>query len=248
MVTPMPERPISKAPARAQSGIGCFNERTLHFNIKEWYSLPGDRFEIKIDGYLIDLVRDYQDGGQLLIEIQTGNFLAIRRKLRILLDRHQVRLVYPITKEKWIIKITAAGEVISRRKSPKAGHPLDLFNELLRIPDLINHQNFSLEVLMVQVEEFRCADGKGSWRRDGVSIKDRRLLDVYERYPFNTRDDFKRLLPEDISRPFSNRKLAESLGRSVYLARKMTYCLKKMGVIKEIGKNRNELLFEVEQS
>ena len=192
MVKPVPERPIAN-----QLGIGSFNERTLHFNIKEWYSLPGDRFEIKIDGYCIDLVRDYQGDRQLLIEIQTGNFLAIRRKLKTLLNRYQIRVVYPIAKEKRIIKVTAAGEVIGSRKSPKEGHPLDLFNELLRIPDLINHQNFSLEVLMVKVEEFRCADGKGSWRRDGVSIKDRRLIDVYERYSFNTPDDFRRLIPDD---------------------------------------------------
>lgn len=225
-------------------GIGVANEGTLHSNIKAWYSLPGDRFEVKLDGYIVDLVRELPGSEFLLIEIQTGNFPAIRRKLRILLKSRKVRLVYPVAKEKLIVKLTPAGQVLSRRKSPKEGHPLDLFNELLRMPDIINHENFSLEVLMVKIEEIRCADGKGSWRRGGVSIKDRRLLDVCGHYEFNTSDDFLRFLPDNLPRPFSNKNLAQSLGRSIHVARKVTYCLKKMGLISEVGKKGNELLFD----
>lgn len=226
-------------------GIGVSNEGTLHANIKEWYSLPGDRFEVKVDGYIVDLVRECPGDEMLLIEIQTGNFPAIRRKLRILLNHRKVRLVYPVAKEKLIIKLNPAGQVVSSRKSPKEGHPLELFNELLRMPDIINYENFSLEVLMVKVEEIRCTDGKGSWRRGGVSIKDRRLLEVCERHQFNTSADFIRFLPEDLPRPFSNKHLAHCLGRSIYMARKVSYCLKKMGLIQEVGKKGNELLFEV---
>ncbi len=239
MAESVKEASVPKVP-----GIGVSNERTLHSNIKEWYSLPGDRFEVKVDGYIVDLVRDFPGNELLLIEIQTGNFPAIRHKLKVLLNHRKVRLVYPVAKEKLIIKLNPAGQVISRRRSPKEGHPLDLFNELLRMPDVVNHENFSLEVLMVKVEEIRCADGKGSWRRGGVSIKDRRLLEVYERYEFNSRDDFIRFLPEDLPRPFSNKHLAQSLGRSVHVARKVTYCLKKIGLIREVGKKGNELLFE----
>jgi hypothetical protein len=226
-------------------GIGVSNEGTLHANIKKWYSLPGDRFEVKVDGYIVDLVRECPGNELLLIEVQTGHFPAIRRKLRALLQSRKVCLVYPVAKEKRIIKITPEGEVLSSRKSPKEGHPLELFNELLGMPDIIDHENFSLEVLMVKVEEIRCADGKGSWRRGGVSIKDRRLLEVCERHQFNTSADFIRFLPEDLPRPFSNKQLAHSLGRSIYLARKVSYCLKKIGLIREVGKKGNELLFEV---
>lgn len=226
-------------------GIGVSNEGTLHANIKEWYSLPGDRFEVKVDGYIVDLVREGPENELLLIEIQTGNFPSIRRKLRTLLQSRKVHLVYPVAKEKRIIKITPEGEVLSNRKSPKEGHPLELFNELLGMPDIINHENFSFEVLMVKVEEIRCADGKGSWRRGGVSIKDRRLLEVCECHRFNTSHDFIKFLPEDLPRPFSNKHLAHSLGRSVHIARKLSYCLKKMGLIREVGKKGNELLFEI---
>lgn len=240
----MPKSKAASPPSKWQ-GINLSNEGTLHANIKEWYSLPGDRFEEKVDGFIVDLVREGPGEELLLIEVQTGNFPAIRRKLQTLLKTRKVCLVYPVAREKVIIKLDKSGRIASRRKSPKEGRDLELFNELVRMPDIINHENFSLEVLMVKVEEIRCADGKGSWRRGGVSIQDRRLVEVYERRQFNTSADFIKFLPDGLPRPFSNKNLAHALGQSIYLARKVTYCLKKMGVIKETGKKGNELLFEI---
>ena len=82
------------------SGIGLLNEKPLHTSLKEWYSKPGDRFEVEVDGFVIDIVRD-----DLLLEIQTANFASIKSKLISLVRTHRVRLIYPIAKEKWIIKL-----------------------------------------------------------------------------------------------------------------------------------------------
>ena len=38
--------------------------KPLHASLKAWYAEAGDRFEVAVDGYVIDLVRD-----DLLIEI-----------------------------------------------------------------------------------------------------------------------------------------------------------------------------------
>ena len=121
------------------------NEHSLHSAIKDWYSLPNDRFEVKIDGFIIDIQR-----GDLLIEVQTKSFHAIKRKLSSLVENHQVRLVYPIPERKWIIRITESGESVSKRKSPRRGKLVDLFYELVSIPNLIARENFSLEVLMIE--------------------------------------------------------------------------------------------------
>jgi hypothetical protein len=69
-----------------------------------------------------------------------------------------------------------------RRKSPRRGKLEDLFLELVRIPHLINHPNLTLEVLLIREEEIRHADGKGSWRRRGVSIIDHRLLEIIDNH------------------------------------------------------------------
>ena len=52
-------------------------EYSLHAGIEEWYSGLGGRVEVKGDDFIVDVVKD-----GLLIEIQTRNLSAIRRKLR----------------------------------------------------------------------------------------------------------------------------------------------------------------------
>src|ERR1044072_4466608 len=133
------------------STIGLVNEKPLHASLKQWYARPGDRFEVPVDGFVIDIVRD-----DLLIEIQTGNFSAIKSKLNNLARSHRVRLIYPIVQEKWIIRsATGNGARSIRRKSPKRGRMEDLFWELVSIPQLLSNPNFSLEVLMISQEEVR---------------------------------------------------------------------------------------------
>lgn len=220
--------------------IGLLNEKSLHSDIKYWYSQPGDRLEATVNNFVIDIRRD-----DLLIEIQTTNFSSISNKLRSLLKNFRVRLVYPIAREKWIKKYSENGELIHRRKSPKRGKLHDIFKELIRIPTLINHQNFSLEVLMITSEEIRWDDGKGSWRRKGVSIKDRKLLEVMESLMFTQRTDFLFALPDNLDSPFSNRSFANLTGISIYTVRKITYSLRKMGLIQQVGKRGNEKLFEL---
>lgn len=221
------------------TGIGVANESSLHAALKAQYALPGDRVEVEMDGFIVDIARE-----DLLIEIQTANFASVRQKLRRLLRSHRLQLVYPIAEEKWIVKIAPADSaIISRRKSPKRGTVYDLFQELVRMPDLVNYMGFSLVVLMTRQEEIRCPDGQGSWRRKGVSIKDRRLLEIIRQVKFADRNDFVRLLPADLDQPFSNRDLAAWLGLSVSLARRMTYCLRKMGAIEVAGQADHERLF-----
>jgi hypothetical protein len=223
--------------SRNRPGFG--NEGSLHSSVKRWYSILGDKFEVWVDGFVVDIVR-----GDLLIEVQTGNFSAIKKKLWSLVEDHNVRLVYPIPRRKWIVRVDSDGRVIRRRRSPKKGRLTDLFDELVRIPSLINKENFSLEALMIEEEEIWCNDGRGSWRRRGVSIKDRKLLDVFESVVFKDREVFLGLLPGDLLQPFSNRSLAETLRIPVRQSRRMTYCLRKMGVAQVVGKNGNAFLFE----
>ena len=215
-------------------------EYSLHSEIKDWYKISGDELEVKVKDFRIDILRD-----KLLIEIQTGNFTSIKKKLLKLLLNNQVRLVYPIAKLKWIVHVSRLGEFVRRRKSPKKGKLLDLFHELVHAPSLIKDRNFSLEVLLIKEEELRCYDGRGSWRRRGVSVKDRKLLRVFERFVFEDSRDFLGFLPEELDEYFTNEVLALKLGISIGLASKITYCLRRMGAISIAGKKRNELLFQV---
>ncbi len=92
-----------------------------------------------------------------MIEIQTGNFAALKRKLPSLLENHRVRLIYPIAQAKWITRVKADGKTqVSRRKSPRRGALEDVFVELVSLPELMAHPNFTLEVVLIHEEEWRC--------------------------------------------------------------------------------------------
>src|SRR5262245_23712671 len=107
--------------------IGSLNEKSLHAALKAWCLQPGDQTEVPVEGYIIDIVR-----GDLLIEIQTRNFSALKAKLLKLTAQSPVRLIYPITLQEWIVKLPTNGhETPSRRKSPKRGTLFHIFEELV---------------------------------------------------------------------------------------------------------------------
>lgn len=218
-------------------------EYSLHTEIKELYSVPGSQLEVKVDDFIIDVVN--KDG--LLIEIQTRNLYAIKNKLKKLLLTNQVKLVYPIAKIKWIVYVSESGKVLKKRKSPKKGKIIDLFGEMVHLPELITHNNFSFEVLLFEEQELRCNDGKGSWRRKGVSIIDRKLLKVLDIAIFEDRTDFLKILPENLGDPFTNKELAKKMGVPIRLAQKITYCLRKMSALSIIGKKKRENLLTVSE-
>ncbi|MBN2543634.1 hypothetical protein JXI42_12280 [bacterium] len=221
--------------------IGSLNESSLHNEIKEWYAKPTDQLEGIVGNYIVDILRD-----DLIIEIQTANFAAIKTKLLNLLKEYKVKLVYPIPALKWIVNISPkTGESISRRRSPRRGKMTDMFDELLRIPKVFIKANFTFEVLFIEEEEIRCNDKMGSWRRKGVSIKDRKLLKVIETVQFSKKSDFIKLIPLELEKPFTNKTLAKALNISIYQVRRMTYALKKIGTIKETGKKGRELLYDI---
>ena len=210
--------------------IGTLGEKSLHADLKDWYAEPNDGVEVLVDGFHIDLVRDDE-----LIEIQTANFYAIKSKLAKLLVDHKVRLIYPIARERWIVRVDKEGHQLKRRKSPKRGKLGDLFDELVSMPALVPDANLVIEVLLIQDEIVWMNDGRGSWRRKGWSLSDRRLLSVLESRVMKWPQSYKDYVPASLASGFTNRDLAKSMGSPVARARKITYCLSRMGVISCIG-------------
>ncbi|HHX42965.1 MAG TPA: hypothetical protein GX714_03115, partial [Chloroflexi bacterium] len=129
------------------------------------------------------------------------------------------------------------------RKSPKRGRVEEVFAELVRFPALIHHPHFALEVLLTREEEVRCDDGQGSWRRQGWSIVDRRLLGVDARIRLDSAADLCALLPTDLPQPFTTQDLATALGIRRRLAQQMAYCLREMGAIAVVGRKGRAWLY-----
>ena len=224
------------------AGIGLLNEKELHASLKQWYARPGDKLEVPVDGFVIDIVRE-----NLLIEIQTRNLAAINSKLTRLTHSHQVRLIYPIVKEKWIVRqgptnLSGTNNIARvRRKSPKRGRLEDLFWELVSIPQLLANPNFSLEVLMIREEEMRRHDRR---RRKGWVLEGRRLLEVLDQHLFTRAEDWLAFLPAELT-SFTTVELATGIEANRELAQKLAYCLRHAKMIELIGRRGRANLYRV---
>lgn len=217
------------------------SESSLHAALKSWYATPDGVQEVWVDGYWIDV-----QIADLLIEIQTQRFDVIQEKLLRLLDDYQIRLVHPIAAEKWIVYLLEDSEsAVNRRKSPRHGRWEHIFLELVRVPSLLAHPNFSLEILLIREEEIRQDDGRGSWRRRGVSIKDRSLIEILERKLITSPNDLRQFLPPSLESPFTNQQLAIQLGINHNLAAKISYCMRSLNLLQTVGKRRNANLYSI---
>ena len=217
--------------------IGTLAEKGLHADIKDFLVRPGDEIEKPVEGFVADIFRDGQ-----IIEVQTGNFAAIRRKLSHLLGYYPVHLVHPIAAERIVVRQDGAGRELSRRRSPKTGRPIDIFEELVYIRDLAMHPNLTFEILMTREEVIRRQDPRRR-RWHGWYIHDRRLVEVLESITLASYRDFRGLLPANLDIPFTNGELAKALGCRHRQAGNITYTMRRMGILREVGKRGRSILY-----
>jgi hypothetical protein len=228
------------------SHIGTLAEKSLHAQLKQLYTQPGDRLEHALDGYVIDIARPGADESApdfSCIEIQTRGLGNMKAKLHSLLPQRPVQVVLPIAAETTIVRMDKGGAILSRRKSPKHGSLLHVFAELVSLPALLDHPHFALEVLLTCEEQIWRDDGLGSWRRKHWSLYDRRLLAVTDSTLLACPGDCAALLPNNLPDHFTCRDLAAAAGLPHALAQKMAYCLRQMGMLNPVGKQGNALVY-----
>lgn len=183
-------------------------EGPLHAAVKAMLAAPGDRLEVPVDRFVIDLIR--ADGE--LVEVQTGGFGPLGAKLDALLDRHRFRIVHPVAAARRIVRVDEHGEVLSIRRSPKCGTVVEVFEKLTVFPSLLTHPNLTVEVLLLGEDHIRAA---------GPVIVRRRTRDPGARHR------------RSHSAPASWLPL---LGCSMQLAQRTAYCLRAINIIEAGGK------------
>ncbi len=216
----------------------------MHAALKRRHAHDRSEFEVALDGYVIDLVQRTPNGGVArLIEIQTGNFAHMRDKLRDLVERYPVHLVHPIAVDTWIVMHDTHDEVVSRRKSPAhAGYP-HVFSELMAFPDLIDHKNFTLEVVLTREDEWRVPlatpKKKRRWRAKTWRSIGRHLLEVLDWQIFECGADLLSLVPPELPAEFTVPQLTAAWHAPRWLAQRAVYCLLKCGALARVGKKGN---------
>jgi hypothetical protein len=221
-------------------------ETSLHRRLKSVYADHRQRVEVTLGRFRIDAI-----AGKWLVEIQHGSLAAIRNKIKRLVEHHQVLVVKPIVATKKLVKRGRKnGPIIARRRSPKRGSLVDLFDQLVYFTSVFPHRNLALEAVLVDVEEWRYpGHGRRRYRRAGdFRVEDQKLLGVRQSCRLKRAADLWRLLPRcELKCPFDTGDLAKQLGTERWVAQRIAYVLRKTGAVRQVGKKGNSLLYEYNQ-
>ncbi len=222
-------------------GIGTYKENTLHNVLKNYFEPHNENHEIKIGNFVADIV-----GENGVIEIQTGSFNAMRKKLTAFLEVCDVTIVYPMCKVKWLYNIDDnTGEVISKRKSPKKGTVQDAFFELYRIKNFLNNERLHFKLIVLEEAHYQTINkvsyrGK-KYRIDRVPIEIIEEIDIFDKY------DYKKLIPKELytSETFTAKDFAKSSKCSHRIAQIGLNILFSIDVVERVGKDKNAFLYKV---
>ncbi len=215
-------------PDTPDHNIGTQSEGSLHAALKLHMSAPGDRFEVPLHGFVVDVLR-----GDTCIEIQTSGFASMGRKLDRLLPDFHVHVVHPVAVSSWIQRREQ-----KTRKSPKHGDVYDVFAELVSVPTMLDHPNLTIEVLLVEVDVIKVPDPAMRRRRGGWRTVDRRLRAIVGSHGFRTTHDLVALLPGDLPGEWTTKDLAGCAGIARRSAQQMAYVLKANELITEVRRDR----------
>lgn len=231
---------VHRGPGDGEPHIGTLNEGSLHAELKTLLAEPGDEFEVPVGRFVVDIRRH-----DLLIEIQTGSFAAMARKLDVVLDTHRVLVVHPVAVSTYLVRPERRP-----RRSPKKGSILSVLDELVSVPTLIDHPNFAVRVALVDVEAVQRADpgarrGRGGWR-----TVDRRLRTLHRWHDLRSVEDLVALLPPGLPEIFTTADVADAGEEHRGLdprchrpsrdqARKLLYCLRALDVADVVDRRRD---------
>lgn len=222
------------------AGIGTLGEKTMHAVIKRYIEPDITKHEQKMGAYVVDVAT----GGKIF-EIQTGQFNRLIPKLDRLLPSNRMTIVHPIQARKWLMWVDPdTGERSAPRLSPRRGKPCDVFRELYRIKPYLLHPNFSLVLLMTDLEEYRYLNGwsrdrkRGSHRKDRIPVRLQQIICVEP-------PDFSALLPPDLPAAFTSADFAKAAKVSRRLAQVSLNVLNSVGTIQKSGKSGRMHLYHL---
>lgn len=225
-------RDVIGADAGRGGGIGRLGERALH-RILKLAAEPDETFhEVPLLGSVADIYRQGQ-----VVEIQTRSYEKLIPKLEKFLPVASVRVVCPLAARKivrWIDPLT--GEITSGRKSPKKGTVYDAGTELYKIRYFLSHPSFSLEIVLLDMEEFRLLSGWDKSRKRGAKRAERIPVTLVLDSVFSRPSDLISLIPPQLADGFSIHAFAMCTGQSYHGAYQWIRIFTELGLLRRTEK------------
>lgn len=224
---------------REKVGIGTLGEKTLHAVIKHYFEPYTGSHEIKLGGYVADIV-----GEKGIIEIQTRSFDKLRKKLESFLAVTAVTVVYPVASTKWLLWLdSTTGEATKKRKSPKKGTPYEAFFELYKIKQLLTHENMRLCIVMLDIEEYRMLDGWSKDKKKGSTRYERIPIGIVDEIYINSKNDYHKLIPSGLPDRFTAKDFKKSSGQSLRCAQTALNILHHIGTVERVARLGNAFVY-----
>ena len=159
---------------------------------------------------------------------------------------YHVTVVYPLPFNKWLSWVNPDnGEVQGRRKSPRHFTEYDAFYELYKIKSYLKNPNLSINLVLMDMEEYKLLNGwsydkkRGSTRYDRVPVGIRRIV------KFDRIEDYMQLVPADLKEDFTVKDFAMAAGVSVEASRYTLNILNYLEIVKRTGRVKNGYVYNV---
>ena len=176
-------------------GIGTLGEKALHAIIKSYYDDDIEHQEIEVCGFVADIFSENK-----IIEIQTGSFERLNKKLEKYLELFDVTVVYPVSRNKNIIWIDPdSGDIIAKNKSTKKGTEIEFLYEASKIRKFLDNRKLNFEILLIDVDEYRLLDGYGHDKKKRCTKLYKMPISLHGVININSRSDVKKLLPPELT-------------------------------------------------
>lgn len=206
---------------RKGEGIGRLGEKLVHASLKLFYESDERCHEVKVGRFVADIAREGE-----IIEIQTGPFTPLKRKLEAFMPEYSVTVVHPVANTKRIIWIDGDGVFSKPVKSPKKADVFAVFAKLVSILPYLESERVTVILPLLDIEEYRLLHEKYGKRR---AMR-------YERVPtafcgeviLKTPADYASLLPDTLGESFTSQefsKLCRARGRALSASLKVLTAL-----------------------
>lgn len=221
-------------------GIGTLSEKTLHKILKLFVEPRIECHEVKLQGAVADV---FNENG--VTEIQTRSYDKLYPKLQKLLREHRVTVVCPLAAEKSVRWLDKKSGVISEpRKSPKKENAYDAFKLLHGIRGVIPHENLTVMLLYLSVDDYRYLNGWDKSRKRGSERAERIPSSLIATEQLVSAEDYAAYIPPTIGEQFLAKELAAAIKRS---SRYTYYILKLLvacGALYEVGKQGKAVVYK----
>lgn len=198
-----------------KKSFNILNESHLHHTLKVFFKTqnPGSKLEVPYKQWICDI--ETEDQG--IIEIQTGNILPLKAKIKeAIKDKRNITIVHPVITEKKIEVYTRDGTLVSKRKSPKKENIFDALKTLTGIYDLLLTRYVTIIFIEVKTTEQRIQTDEKiqlpnksrhfmkNWYKAG-----KELSEIGTQHTFHGKKSYLALLPK-LSNNFSSLELKEA--------------------------------------